>query len=280
MIRRNAADRPRKKAGIDDTHPGTRSYVALPRCLRCPGRRLAPMGRHAGPQHGVRRERAPRSGSNRPANARPVNDRTAQRRQRQVGGETRRADPRQPDRRQRPGLRRDQQPPDPRRQQSSREGTTPAAGCSAWTSRRASCCGTWPCPGCRNGGPRTPTTATASARRPPIEGNRVYLVNDRTDVLCLDLEGLANGNDGPFQDEAEYLAAADDVQQRSAAEGGTAAHRCRHHLALQHLRAAGRPSARRHGLLAPDLWRLCFTCVPATASTAPRTRCSIRWPRA
>ncbi len=44
-----------------------------------------------------------------------------------------------------------------------------------------------------------------------IEGNRVYLVSDRTDVLCLDLEGLANGNDGPFQDEAEYLAAADNV---------------------------------------------------------------------
>ena len=45
-----------------------------------------------------------------------------------------------------------------------------------------------------------------------IEGNRAYLVSDRTDVLCLDLDGLANGNDGPFTDEAAYLAAADDVQ--------------------------------------------------------------------
>ena len=38
-----------------------------------------------------------------------------------------------------------------------------------------------------------------------IEGRRVYLVNDRTDVLCLDLDGLANGNDGPFTDESHYL---------------------------------------------------------------------------
>ncbi len=44
-----------------------------------------------------------------------------------------------------------------------------------------------------------------------VEGNRVYLVNNRTDVLCLDIDGLANGNDGPFQDEAYYLAGADDV---------------------------------------------------------------------
>lgn len=44
-----------------------------------------------------------------------------------------------------------------------------------------------------------------------VEGNRAYVVTDRSDVLCLDVAGLANGNDGPFQDEASYLAAADDV---------------------------------------------------------------------
>jgi outer membrane protein assembly factor BamB len=37
-----------------------------------------------------------------------------------------------------------------------------------------------------------------------IEGNRAYLVSNRGEVLCLDLNGLANGNDGAFQDEARH----------------------------------------------------------------------------
>lgn len=41
---------------------------------------------------------------------------------------------------------------------------------------------------------------------PAIEGNRVYLVSNRCEILCLDTEGLANGNDGIFQEEGEYLA--------------------------------------------------------------------------
>ncbi|MGA2030900.1 MAG: PQQ-binding-like beta-propeller repeat protein [Thermoguttaceae bacterium] len=41
---------------------------------------------------------------------------------------------------------------------------------------------------------------------PTIEGNRVYLVTNRCEVLCLDLEGLANGNDGPFQAEGQFIA--------------------------------------------------------------------------
>ena len=39
-----------------------------------------------------------------------------------------------------------------------------------------------------------------------IEGNRVYLVSNRCTVACLDLEGLKNGNEGPFKDEVKYLA--------------------------------------------------------------------------
>jgi outer membrane protein assembly factor BamB len=35
-----------------------------------------------------------------------------------------------------------------------------------------------------------------------VAGDRVYLVTNRTDVVCLDVHGLANGNDGPVQDEA------------------------------------------------------------------------------
>ena len=38
-----------------------------------------------------------------------------------------------------------------------------------------------------------------------VEGDRVYLVDSRGTVLCLDARGLANGNDGPFRDEAAYM---------------------------------------------------------------------------
>ena len=40
---------------------------------------------------------------------------------------------------------------------------------------------------------------------PTVEGNRVYLVTSRCQVICLDAEGMANGNDGPFKDEAKYF---------------------------------------------------------------------------
>ncbi len=39
-----------------------------------------------------------------------------------------------------------------------------------------------------------------------IEGDRVYVVDNRGVVLCLDLAGMANGNDGPFLDESIYYA--------------------------------------------------------------------------
>lgn len=35
-----------------------------------------------------------------------------------------------------------------------------------------------------------------------VEGNRVYVVTSRGEVVCLDLQGFANGDDGPFHDEA------------------------------------------------------------------------------
>ncbi len=40
---------------------------------------------------------------------------------------------------------------------------------------------------------------------PCVEGNRLYIVTSRCEVLCLDTEGQANGNDGPFMDEAQYV---------------------------------------------------------------------------
>jgi len=38
-----------------------------------------------------------------------------------------------------------------------------------------------------------------------VEGDRVYLLSNRGEVLCLDLNGMANGNDGPFKDEGKHM---------------------------------------------------------------------------
>ena len=40
---------------------------------------------------------------------------------------------------------------------------------------------------------------------PTVEGDRVYIVTSRCEVMCLDVNGQANGNDGPYQDEAAYM---------------------------------------------------------------------------
>lgn len=40
---------------------------------------------------------------------------------------------------------------------------------------------------------------------PVAEGNRVYVVGSRGEILCLDREGQANGNDGPFLEELAYM---------------------------------------------------------------------------
>ena len=38
-----------------------------------------------------------------------------------------------------------------------------------------------------------------------VQGDRVYTVSSRGEVLCLDARGMANGNDGPFLDEAAHM---------------------------------------------------------------------------
>ncbi|NQU25881.1 MAG: PQQ-binding-like beta-propeller repeat protein [Candidatus Nealsonbacteria bacterium] len=42
-----------------------------------------------------------------------------------------------------------------------------------------------------------------------VEGDRVYTVTNRDEVVCLDLNGLADGNDGPFRDEGRHTAPQD-----------------------------------------------------------------------
>ncbi len=37
-----------------------------------------------------------------------------------------------------------------------------------------------------------------------VEGERVYIVSNRGEVMCLDARGMANGNDGPFREEAQH----------------------------------------------------------------------------
>jgi len=41
---------------------------------------------------------------------------------------------------------------------------------------------------------------------PAVDGDRVYIVTNRCEVMCLDVNGLANGNDGAYKQEAQYLA--------------------------------------------------------------------------
>ena len=38
-----------------------------------------------------------------------------------------------------------------------------------------------------------------------VEGNRVYIVSNRGEVMCLDAEGMSNGNAGPFRDESTHM---------------------------------------------------------------------------
>ncbi len=42
---------------------------------------------------------------------------------------------------------------------------------------------------------------------PTIEGDRVYTITNRFEVVCLDLKGQADGNDGPYQDEGRHMVA-------------------------------------------------------------------------
>lgn len=41
---------------------------------------------------------------------------------------------------------------------------------------------------------------------PAVDGDRVYVVTSAADIVCLDVNGLSDGNDGPFTEEGQYLA--------------------------------------------------------------------------
>jgi len=44
---------------------------------------------------------------------------------------------------------------------------------------------------------------------PTVEGDRVYVVTNRAEVVCLDINALADGNDGPFRDEEKFMTQGD-----------------------------------------------------------------------
>ena len=44
------------------------------------------------------------------------------------------------------------------------------------------------------------------ASTPTIEGDRAYTLTNRGEVVCLDMKGMADGNDGPYKDEARHMA--------------------------------------------------------------------------
>jgi len=44
---------------------------------------------------------------------------------------------------------------------------------------------------------------------PAVDGDRAYVLTSAGDFVCLDVNGQADGNDGPFQDEGQYMAGPD-----------------------------------------------------------------------
>lgn len=46
---------------------------------------------------------------------------------------------------------------------------------------------------------------TGLSSPPTVEGDRVYIMSNRGEVMCLDAHGMTNGNDGPFRDEGAHM---------------------------------------------------------------------------
>src|SRR4051794_1608952 len=44
------------------------------------------------------------------------------------------------------------------------------------------------------------------ASEPTIDGDHVYTLTNRGEVVCLDLAGMSDGNNGPYKDEARHMA--------------------------------------------------------------------------
>lgn len=63
----------------------------------------------------------------------------------------------------------------------------------------------------RGGDPYSDWRNIGIVSTPTVEDDRVYVVSNRGEVLCLDLLGQQNGNDGPFVDEGRFTAGDDET---------------------------------------------------------------------
>ena len=54
-------------------------------------------------------------------------------------------------------------------------------------------------------GDNVDNTQAGLSSSPTVDGDRVYIVTNRCEVLCLTTDGLAKKNEGPFVDEAKYV---------------------------------------------------------------------------
>jgi outer membrane protein assembly factor BamB len=55
---------------------------------------------------------------------------------------------------------------------------------------------------------------TGMASEATVEGERVYIVDNRDVVLCLDAKGFSNGNEGPFRGEGTYMTASGEAARQ------------------------------------------------------------------
>lgn len=55
------------------------------------------------------------------------------------------------------------------------------------------------------GSPYNDWPGTGLCSAPTVEGDRVYVITNRNELVCLDIQGMANGNDGPYQDEGRHM---------------------------------------------------------------------------
>src|SRR5687767_3985415 len=56
------------------------------------------------------------------------------------------------------------------------------------------------------------------ASPPTVEGQRAYTLTNRGEVVCLDMNGMADGNDGPFADEGAHMTPRGAVAQLAPAD--------------------------------------------------------------
>jgi len=55
------------------------------------------------------------------------------------------------------------------------------------------------------GSPYNDWPGTGLCSSPTVEGDRVYVVTNRNELACLDLKGMADGNQGPYVDEGRHM---------------------------------------------------------------------------